>query len=363
MPLPASGRRSRASSASTRSCPTARSATRPTSASSRRGVARGQGAPPGRPGLVSPAADARRGVARRRHPQGLRRRRRRGADGCDARAVRRRRRRAGWPEWDPDELDAFVAEADAPRLAGARSTPSATRASAWPSTRTSMPRRRTRAARAATAATASSTSRPSIAPTSRASPVSASSRPCSRITPTRRRTRSTCGPSNIGPDRAGQAWSWSSIRRAGGVIAFGSDWPSCRSTRSWRSTRPSIARPMDGHADRRLALRREAVAARGALRRTGTVRRTRPSPTSGAGRSGWALDADLVVLDRDMLAGGPSAIIGTTVALTVVGGEVVHRSEGFGERVHRSERSRRPSRSRSSRTSCPRSTTATTCRV
>ncbi len=41
-------------------------------------------------------------------------------------------------------------------------------------------------------------------------------------------------------------------------------------------------------------------------------------------------NADPVVLDRDMLAAGPSAIIGTTVALTVVGGEVVHQTEGFG---------------------------------
>ena len=39
-------------------------------------------------------------------------------------------------------------------------------------------------------------------------------------------------------------------------------------------------------------------------------------------------DADLVVLDRDILAGGPSSIIGTTVVLTVVGGRIVHRSEG-----------------------------------
>jgi predicted amidohydrolase YtcJ len=38
-------------------------------------------------------------------------------------------------------------------------------------------------------------------------------------------------------------------------------------------------------------------------------------------------DADLVVLDRDTLAEGPSSIIGTTVALTVVAGQVVHRSE------------------------------------
>ena len=41
------------------------------------------------------------------------------------------------------------------------------------------------------------------------------------------------------------------------------------------------------------------------------------------------VDADLVVLDRDILAGGPSSIIGTTVALTVVGGQVVHRSEAL----------------------------------
>ena len=41
-------------------------------------------------------------------------------------------------------------------------------------------------------------------------------------------------------------------------------------------------------------------------------------------------DADLVVLDRDLLATGPSAIIGTRVALTVVGGEIVHESEAVG---------------------------------
>jgi predicted amidohydrolase YtcJ len=40
-------------------------------------------------------------------------------------------------------------------------------------------------------------------------------------------------------------------------------------------------------------------------------------------------DYDLVVLDHDILAGGPSSIIGTTVALTVIGGQVVHRSEAL----------------------------------
>jgi predicted amidohydrolase YtcJ len=40
------------------------------------------------------------------------------------------------------------------------------------------------------------------------------------------------------------------------------------------------------------------------------------------------LNADLVVLDRDLLGAGPSAIIGTDVRLTVLGGRIVHRSEG-----------------------------------
>jgi predicted amidohydrolase YtcJ len=45
------------------------------------------------------------------------------------------------------------------------------------------------------------------------------------------------------------------------------------------------------------------------------------------GRIAAGMDADLVVLDRDLLAAAPSAIIGTGVSLTVVGGTVVHRSE------------------------------------
>jgi predicted amidohydrolase YtcJ len=39
------------------------------------------------------------------------------------------------------------------------------------------------------------------------------------------------------------------------------------------------------------------------------------------------LEADLVVLDRDLLEAGASAIIGTGVRLTVVGGRIVHRRE------------------------------------
>jgi hypothetical protein len=38
-------------------------------------------------------------------------------------------------------------------------------------------------------------------------------------------------------------------------------------------------------------------------------------------------DDHLAVLDRDILAGGPSSIIGTAVAVMMVRGQVAHRSE------------------------------------
>ena len=45
------------------------------------------------------------------------------------------------------------------------------------------------------------------------------------------------------------------------------------------------------------------------------------------GRVSPGMDADLVVLDRDLLAEGASAIIGTGVRLTVLDGRIAHRSE------------------------------------
>ena len=45
------------------------------------------------------------------------------------------------------------------------------------------------------------------------------------------------------------------------------------------------------------------------------------------GRIAIGLDADLAVLDRDLLTEGASAIIGTTAVATLVGGRIVHRSE------------------------------------
>ena len=131
---------------------------------------------------------------------------------------------------------------------------------------------------------------------------------------------------NIGPERAGRAWSWASIRRAGGIVALGSDWPVVPfdpmiALNSAVNRQTIDGRPPGGWLpSERLSLP-EALAAYG----HGSAYAAFAEDRRGTLRVG--ADADLVVLDRDILEGGPSAIIGTQVALTVVGGRVVHRSE------------------------------------
>ena len=160
---------------------------------------------------------------------------------------------AGLPNWEPDQLDAFVAEADRRgwqvelhaigdrgiRMALDAYERAATRNGPWtgdphgPACRRGPTR----------AATASSTSRPSIPPTSRASASWASSPRCSRYhadpvaQPDRR-----CGPgTSARSGRAGPGRGGRSSRRAGGWRSAPTG-RSCRSTRSARSTARSTAR-------------------------------------------------------------------------------------------------------------------------
>ncbi len=133
---------------------------------------------------------------------------------------------------------------------------------------------------------------------------------------------------NIGPERAGRAWSWGSIRRAGGVLAFGSDWPVVPfdpiiALNSAVNRQTVDGLPADGWLPSERLSVPDALTAYG----HGSAYAAFADGRRGTLRVG--ADADLVVLDRDILAEGPSSIIGTTVALTVVAGQVVHRSEAL----------------------------------
>jgi predicted amidohydrolase YtcJ len=131
---------------------------------------------------------------------------------------------------------------------------------------------------------------------------------------------------NIGPERASRAWAWRSIREAGGRLAFGSDWPVVPydpfiALNNAVNRQTADGQPAGGWLPgERLSVTDalEAYTAGSAHAAHADHRRGRVAP---------GMDADIVVLDRDLLAAGPSAIIGTSVRLTVLGGRIVHCSE------------------------------------
>jgi predicted amidohydrolase YtcJ len=131
---------------------------------------------------------------------------------------------------------------------------------------------------------------------------------------------------NIGPERATRGWAWGSIARAGGRLAFGSDWPvvtfdPIRGLQSAVNRQTADGLPAGGwHPAERLPLP-DALAAWTA----GSAWAAHAESKRGSIEPG--LEADLVILDRDLLEAGASAIIGTGVRLTVVGGRIVHRRE------------------------------------
>ncbi len=132
---------------------------------------------------------------------------------------------------------------------------------------------------------------------------------------------------NIGPERASRAWAWATLRRAGARLAFGSDWPVVPWS-PWIAIHNAVARqtaagdpPGGWLPGERLPIEAaiEAYTAGSAYAAFADDRR---------GRLAVGYDADLAVLDRDLLEADASAIIGTTSVATLVGGRMVHRSEG-----------------------------------
>ena len=125
--------------------------------------------------------------------------------------------------------------------------------------------------------------------------------------------------------RVEHGWPWASILRSGGLVAFGSDWP-IASIDPLVHLRAAVTRTdPEGQPDGGwLPHERLTVAAALAC------------STWGGAFAGFAEDrrgtvavgrlADLVVLDRDVLAEGPDGLAETTVVATIAGGRVVYRA-------------------------------------
>ncbi len=131
---------------------------------------------------------------------------------------------------------------------------------------------------------------------------------------------------NIGDERAAHGWMWASIAKAGGRLAFGSDWP-VMTLDPLEGVRVAVARttadglPAGGWIpSERLALKKaiDAYTRDGAWasfdeQRKGTLARD--------------MLADIVVLTDDIFSGPASRLTTTEVAVTIVDGKVVYRRD------------------------------------
>jgi hypothetical protein len=133
----------------------------------------------------------------------------------------------------------------------------------------------------------------------------------------------------LGPERAGRGWAWRSILEAGGVLAFGSDWPVVPFD-PFIAVHGAVTRqtPRGEPPGGWLPSERLPLPAALSAYTLGSAWAAHAETRRGTIAPG--LDADLVVLDRDLLAEGPTAIVGTEVVATIVGGRVVHEGKGAG---------------------------------
>ena len=129
---------------------------------------------------------------------------------------------------------------------------------------------------------------------------------------------------NVGPERERFAWPFASIARAGGVLAFSSDWNVAEmDPMYWLYTAVTRAAP-DGSGAWNLP---EAVDLDTAIRAAtwGSAYANRAEDRRGRLRPG--MDADIAVLSRDIhTLDDPRALLETAVTATVVAGDVVHRA-------------------------------------
>ena len=126
----------------------------------------------------------------------------------------------------------------------------------------------------------------------------------------------------LGPERANQGWAWPLYQAAGSTLAFGTDTPTAPYlpliNMYLASTRKSPAKPDIP------AIRPDWVLTLEQAIHCGTRESAwaaRLDHVTGMLKPGLA--ADLVVLDRDVISGGPPALLEANVQLTMKDGEIV----------------------------------------
>jgi hypothetical protein len=127
----------------------------------------------------------------------------------------------------------------------------------------------------------------------------------------------------LGPERASQGWAWPLYQAAGSTLAFGTDTPTAPYLPLLNmylgSTRKSPTHPELPALRPDWALTLEQAIECGTRESAWAARLDH---ITGMLRPGLA--ADLVLLDRDVLSGGPSTLLEANVRLTMMNGEIVY---------------------------------------
>lgn len=129
----------------------------------------------------------------------------------------------------------------------------------------------------------------------------------------------------LGPARADLQYPWASLLANGATLAFGSDWPVSTADPLW-GIEVAIDRTDPEHRERTPFLPEQRISLDSALHAAtrGSARVHGLDRTTGAVAPGMV--ADLAVLDGPLFGLDASAPADLRVALTMVGGEVVHQA-------------------------------------
>jgi predicted amidohydrolase YtcJ len=131
---------------------------------------------------------------------------------------------------------------------------------------------------------------------------------------------------NIGPERAARAWVWNSIARAGGTIAFGSDWPVV-TIDPLMGLHVAVNRTTLDGLPKGGWLPAERMQLRKAIDDYTQNAAWASYDELRKGTLGRDMLADLVVLSDDIFSMPPGRITAARVVVTIVDGKVVYRRD------------------------------------
>jgi predicted amidohydrolase YtcJ len=133
---------------------------------------------------------------------------------------------------------------------------------------------------------------------------------------------------NLGPERAQRGWPWHSIQAAGGVLAFGSDWPIVTLS-PWPGLQNAVTRQTTDGEPNGGWIPSERISLADAIKgyTLNAAFAGHREKTEGSIEPGKL--ADLIVVSQDLFKTDPLKIAETKVLLTMVGGRAVYRAKEF----------------------------------